>query len=99
MAINPNHIVEEIKGTRCSVVEKNVLHERATYIRDILEKSGYAVIASENADSTLNIGVTDVTFNLQHALYGRILKTSNGKLVTPAIWNQKSQDKGFYWEY
>jgi hypothetical protein len=44
------------------------------------------------------LGVTDLTFNLQHALYGRILKNNNG-IVTPAIWLQKNQEKGFYWEY
>ena len=35
------------------------------------------------------IGVTDVTFNPTNAIFGRILKTKNGHIVTPAYWQQK----------
>lgn len=39
--------------------------------------------------STFTIGVTDVTFNSTNAIFGRLLKTRNGHIVTLAYWQQK----------
>jgi hypothetical protein len=39
--------------------------------------------------STFTIGVTDVTFNATNAIFGRLLKTRNGHIVTLAYWQQK----------
>jgi hypothetical protein len=39
--------------------------------------------------STFTIGVTDVTFNSTNAIFGRLLKTYNGHIVTLAYWQQK----------
>jgi hypothetical protein len=39
--------------------------------------------------STFTIGVTDVTFNPTNAIFGRLLKTYNGHIVTLAYWQQK----------
>lgn len=39
--------------------------------------------------STFTIGVTDVTFNPTNAIFGRLLKTRNGHIVTLAYWQQK----------
>lgn len=39
--------------------------------------------------STFTIGVTDVTFNPTNAIFGRLLKTHNGHIVTLAYWQQK----------
>lgn len=38
---------------------------------------------------TFTIGVTDVTFNSVNAVYGRLLKTKEGTIVTPAYWKQQ----------
>ena len=38
---------------------------------------------------TFTIGVTDVTFNATNAIFGRLLKTSNGHVVTLNYWQQK----------
>ncbi len=38
---------------------------------------------------TFTVGVTDYTFNTTNALYGRLLKTPDGHVVTPAYWQQK----------
>jgi hypothetical protein len=38
-----DHIIEEIDGVRCSVVEKNVSPERLAFIRPILEFNGLEV--------------------------------------------------------
>jgi hypothetical protein len=37
------------------------------------------------------IGVTDVTFNPINAVFGRMLKTKDGRVVTLAYWQQKEQ--------
>ena len=39
--------------------------------------------------ATYTIGVTDVTFNAINAIFGRLLKTPNGHIVTLAYWQQK----------
>jgi hypothetical protein len=39
--------------------------------------------------STFTIGVTDVRFNATNAIFGRMLKTKDGRIVTLAYWQQK----------
>ncbi|WP_207514540.1 hypothetical protein [Longitalea luteola] len=39
--------------------------------------------------ATYTIGVTDVTFNPTNALFGRLLKTPSGQVVTVAYWQQR----------
>lgn len=39
--------------------------------------------------ATYTIGVTDVTFNSTNAIFGRLLKTPDGRVVTLAYWQQK----------
>jgi hypothetical protein len=39
--------------------------------------------------ATYTIGVTDVTFNATNAIFGRLLKTPGGRIVTLAYWQQK----------
>lgn len=41
------------------------------------------------APATFTIGVTDVRFNAINAIFGRLLKTQDGKIVTLAYWQQK----------
>ncbi len=38
---------------------------------------------------TFTIGVTDVMFNPTNAIFGRLLKTQDGHVVTLAYWQQK----------
>ena len=38
------HAIEEINGTRCGLVEKNVSAERAEFLKKILEHNGYIVV-------------------------------------------------------
>jgi hypothetical protein len=99
MAINTHHSIEEINGVRCSVVEKKISAERAGYIKNILETSGYKTETAES-EGTYTVGVTDIVFNIQHALYSRSLRKANRKqVVTPAEWFQKQQKGDYYWEY
>lgn len=41
---------------------------------------------------TFTLGVTDVTFNPTNAIFGRLLKTKKGKVVSLAYWQQKEEE-------
>jgi hypothetical protein len=59
------------------------------------------VITAPPAPETFTIGVTDVAFNPTNAIFGRILKTRDGHIVTLAYWEQKesvSHDEIPYFE-
>jgi hypothetical protein len=87
-------LVEEIDGTRCSVVEKAVSPERTEFLKKLLERNGYTVkIASEGETGTFKIGVTDLLFNPVIDVYKRRLKSLTGKKVTPAYWLQQSDQE------
>ena len=50
---------------------------------------------------TFTVGVTDYTFNTINAIFGRLLKTKDGHIVTLAYWQQKetvSHDEIPYYE-
>ncbi len=50
---------------------------------------------------TFTVGVTDYTYNTINAIYGRLLKTPDGHVVTMAYWHQKeavSHDEIPYYE-
>ena len=54
------------------------------------------------APTTFTVGVTDVTFNATNAIFGRLLKTRDGHIVTLAYWQQKetvSHDEIPYYEH
>lgn len=51
--------------------------------------------------TTFTVGVTNVAFNAINAVYGRLLRTRDGRVVTAAYWQQKeniSQDEIPYYE-
>jgi hypothetical protein len=51
---------------------------------------------------TFTVGVTDYTFNTVNAIFGRMLKTPDGHIVTQAYWQQKetaSHDEVPYYEF
>ncbi|MFM2146606.1 MAG: hypothetical protein RL732_1442, partial [Bacteroidota bacterium] len=41
------------------------------------------------APQTFTVGVTDYTFNTINAIFGRALKTKEGKVITLAYWKQE----------
>jgi len=54
------------------------------------------------APETFSVGVTDYTFNSINAIFGRMLKTPAGHVVTLAYWQQQetaSNDEIPYYEY
>ncbi|HAQ17732.1 MAG TPA: hypothetical protein DCR40_00690 [Prolixibacteraceae bacterium] len=105
MALNKGkHIIEEIDGTRCSLVEKGVSPERMEFLKKLLEINKYSVkVASEEETGTFKIGVTDMLFNPVVDVYKRSLKSPSGKIVTPAYWLQESDKETEaevnYWDY
>jgi hypothetical protein len=113
MAINQNHLFEELEGVKCAIVEKNVAPGRVEFLRRLLEFNRYKVIvvvspppkvapgaaAAGSGDvpvtpvpETYTVGVTDVTFNPINAIFGRLLRTPDGHVVTLAYWQQKESE-------
>ena len=45
----------------------------------------------ESPPASFTIGVTDVMFNPINAIFGRLLRTPDGKVVTLAYWNQEEE--------
>ena len=96
MAINnAKHIVSEIDGIRCTIVESGVSLERAAFLRDLLEFNNLEVkeiiIQAETPgeEPKYTIGVTNLLFNHVFAIYERQLKNREGVAVTPGYWNQE----------
>lgn len=92
MALNKGkHIVEEIEGVRCTVVEDEVSKERVDFLKKLLELNNYEVkIGPNRIEGFYKIGVTDLLFNPVVDVYKRRLKSFTGKHVTPAYWLQLS---------
>ncbi|MFH0865980.1 MAG: hypothetical protein V1904_07280 [Bacteroidota bacterium] len=93
MALNKaKHIISEIQGVRCTVVETGLNEERLSFLKSLLEHNKLEVKVAEekkeNAPVTYTIGVTDILFNPVLAIYERSLKSLDGYKVTPAFWNQ-----------
>lgn len=109
MAINKNHLFEELNGAKCAIVEANVSKVRMEFLKALLEYNGYKVevitvepkpktastdeVLVENIEPTLyTLGVTHLAFNATNAIFGRLLKTSNGKVVTQQYWLQNEKE-------
>lgn len=126
MAINSNHISEELDGIKCIIVEKNVSPERVAFLKPLLEYNYLTVVVvpsppakvaavatpsteegapppspAPTAPETFTVGVTNMLFNVTNAVYGRLLRTPDGHVVTAAYWQQKetvSHDEVPYYE-
>jgi hypothetical protein len=99
MAINnAKHIVGEIDGVRCTIVESGITLDRLAFLTDLLQFNDFDVkemkVPSEveGEEPKYTIGVTDLIFNPVFAIYERSLKTRDGKFVTPAYWKNGFDD-------
>ncbi|HEY3388476.1 MAG TPA: hypothetical protein VGK38_02820 [Prolixibacteraceae bacterium] len=105
MTLKAKHIVEEINGTRCTVVEKGATAERVDFLKKLLEFNQFEVVVAadavvEGATPLFTIGVTNLVFNPVIAVYELSLKTFEGKKVSPSYWNQYSTDSiDEYWDF
>jgi hypothetical protein len=99
MAINnAKHIVGEIDGIRCTIVDSGIALDRLAFLTDLLQFNNFDVkemkVPSEveGEEPKYTIGVTDLVFNPVFAIYERSLKTRDGKFVTPAYWKNGFDD-------
>jgi len=105
MAItNGKHIISEIDGVRCTIVEDKANKDRVTFLKDLLSFNKLDVKVMENVkkaedEPTLfTVGVTDVVFNPVIAIYGKTLYNKFGRVVTPNYWNELKEDANVpYW--
>ena len=105
------HIVEEIDGIRCTIVEKGTDEKRMQFLKELLELNGYEVkvqkeeTAEEESDpkELYTIGVTDLVFNPVIDVYERRLRSKTGHKVTPAYWlqltSEETEKEVNYWNY
>ncbi|MEQ8323451.1 MAG: hypothetical protein RIC15_10080 [Vicingaceae bacterium] len=103
--LSGKHITKEVDGVRCSIVEKGVSEKRSEFLKELLEFNGYEVkiekvdVTEEGAEETFTIGVTSMLFNPVIAVYQRMLRTKDGRLVTPDYYNQKTDNtEPNYWD-
>ena len=96
MAINnAKHIVSEINGVRCTLIETGLSVDRVAFLRDLLEFNNLEVIEmqenpeAEGEEPKYTLGVTDLLFNPVFAIYERQMKTREGSFVTPGYWKQE----------
>ena len=108
MVLKAKHIVEEINGTRCTIVEKGATANRVEFLKSLLEFNQFEVMVAEEPSPAggddpaklYTIGVTDLVFNPVIAVYELRLKTPDGKKVSPAFWEQfTTESKDEYWEF
>jgi hypothetical protein len=96
MAINnAKHIVSEIDGIRCTIVETGATLERVAFLSDLLTFNNLVVkelqepLETGGGEPKYTLGVTDLVFNHVFAIYERQLKTREGSFVTPGYWKQE----------
>jgi len=106
MPLKAKHIVEEINGQRCTVVEKGIAPARVEFLKSLLAFNNFEVLVAEDkkeaedAPILFTLGVTDLVFNPVIAVYEMSLKTPGGKRVSPAYWEQKTSEiVDEYWEF
>jgi hypothetical protein len=93
------HTVSEIDGQRCTIVESGINEGRMNFLKELLvinklevkvmQEKPETTTDTANAAPTYTIGVTNILFNPVIAVYDCSLRTKDGKIVTPAYWNQK----------
>lgn len=106
MPLKAKHIVEEINGQRCTVVEKGITSARVEFLKTLLEFNKFEVLVTEDKKETedaptlFTLGVTDLVFSPVIAVFEMSLKTPDGRKVSPAYWDQKTSDSiDEYWEF
>lgn len=99
------HIIKEIEGIRCTVLDAGISENRMNFLKKLMEHNGYTVKVDKEAKKeealtdTYIIGVTDIVFNPVIAVYQRMLRDFDNRIVTPSYWNQHAdKSKGWYWK-
>ncbi|MCB0471443.1 MAG: hypothetical protein KDC69_00280 [Flavobacteriaceae bacterium] len=98
MVLEGKHSFGAIDETRVTFVEKKVDEARKDFLKKLLEHNGFEVIvqedkkAAEEDPQLYTVAVTDMVFNPTIWVYQRRLKTLDGHKVTPAYWNQETEE-------
>jgi len=80
------------------IVMVSPLPKQAAPVPAVTEESARA---ASDVPETFTVGVTNVMFNATNAIFGRLLKTPDGHVVTLAYWKQEekiSHDEIPYYE-
>jgi hypothetical protein len=92
---NARHIIGEIDGVRCTIIESGITLSRAAFLTDLLEFNNLEVKelreapTEEGGEPKYTIGVTSLVFNPVFAVFERQLKTREGSFVTPGYWKEE----------
>jgi hypothetical protein len=105
MALNKGkHVVAEIEGVRCTVVEAGLNENRCLFLKQLLLLNGYEVKMEKEKSKegtlleTSVLGVTDLEFNPMIKVYEQKILRTDGHPVTPGYWNQWAVDPDLpYW--
>lgn len=98
MPLKGKHLIAEIEGIRCTVVETGLNESRVIFLKDLLIHNNFEVKteAEKTKEGTLTgtfiLGVTDLEFNPVVRLYQKKLFRHDGKVVTPSYWNSGSTE-------
>ena len=106
MSLNKGkHIVAEIEGVRCTVVETGLTESRTAFLKDLLLHNGFTVkVEREKAKDgssleTYILGVTDILFNPMISVFQHRIFRKDGKEATVGYWNQWTVDQDLpYWQ-
>jgi hypothetical protein len=105
--------VKDLDGVNCAIVESGVGPARADFLKRILVHNGYQVHIVENSppkpaaeepsaalisEPLYTIGVTDITFNISLALFGRHLQTLDNSVLLPHYWQTGRAGAEYYWK-
>lgn len=105
MELKGKHVVEELDGVRCTIVEAGIPAARKAFLSGLLQHNGFDVKAvqvpgkEENEQETWTVGVTDILFNPVIAIYQQKLLRPDGNIVTPAYWHEHQAEADLpYWQ-
>jgi len=95
---NAKHIIGEIDGVRCTIIETGATLERIAFLSDLLSfnnletKELKELSETPGEEQKYTLGVTNLLFNPVFAIYERQLKNREGTLVTPGYWKEECTD-------
>jgi len=96
-AIVEKNVSEERKLFLKKLLEFNgytviVVPSPAAKAQPIAAAEGEESKVVEAQPKTYTVGVTDTVFNTTNAIYGRLLRTPSGRVVTMAYWKEKESE-------
>jgi hypothetical protein len=98
MNLSGRHMFGSIGDVRVTFVEKGVDEIRRDFLKKLLEHNGFEVLIEEESKKNdddpalFTVAVTDMVFNPTIWIYQRRLKTFDDRKVTPAYWNQETEE-------